>query len=100
MSCIPIFLEKEVTENAYQGYCKEVLWPIFHNVDQVESSLAIWRTKANPASASKSELVWNLHYNEYFAAYRAVNGAFANVIAGLAKPGDLVWVHDYVSNHH
>ena len=99
MSCIPIFLEEEVTENAYRGYCKEVLWPIFHNVDQLESSLAIWRTRAAAAAASepgpKSELVWNLNYNLYLNAYQTVNQTFAKVIQSVANEKDIIWVHDY-----
>ena len=99
MSCVPIFLEEEVTENAYKGYCKEVLWPIFHNVDQLESSLAIWRTRAAAAAASEpgpqSELVWNYNYNLYLSAYQTVNQTFATVIKGLASAKDIVWVHDY-----
>ena len=98
MSCIPIFLDKELSDNAYCGYCKEVLWPILHNVDQVESSLAIWRTKgaeADKGVGENHELVWNANYDEYFAAYKAVNEAFAKVMGDLAKPGDVIWVHDY-----
>jgi trehalose 6-phosphate synthase/phosphatase len=99
MNCIPIFLNPQVADNAYKGYCKEVLWPIFHNVDQVESSLAIWRIKAASkeadTSTEKGELVWNLHYNEYYAAYQTVNDTFATTLSSLVKEKDIIWVHDY-----
>lgn len=100
MNCIPIFLPKQTRDYAYRGYCKEVLWPAFHNVDQVESSLAIWRTKAAAAVAAnpaepKSELVWNQDYDLYYAAYQTINTTFADMIASVAKDNDLVWVHDY-----
>lgn len=37
MSCVVIFLDPAVCQAAYAGYCKQVLWPVFHNVDQLDS---------------------------------------------------------------
>jgi trehalose-6-phosphate synthase len=27
---------------AYYGYCKKILWPLFHNVDQLDQIHAAW----------------------------------------------------------
>ena len=40
--CIPIFLDPAVTKAAYHGFCKEIMWPIFHNVDQLDHIHAAW----------------------------------------------------------
>jgi hypothetical protein len=36
MNCVVIFIEQETHQAAYYGYCKQVLWPVFHNVDQLD----------------------------------------------------------------
>lgn len=36
MDCIPIFLDDEVAHKMYLGFCKTVMWPVFHNVDQLD----------------------------------------------------------------
>lgn len=59
-------------ENYYLGYSNRTLWPIFHyRVD-----LAVF----DEAS---------------FEVYEAVNRRFGRLLAGLTKPGDVVWLHDY-----
>jgi trehalose 6-phosphate synthase len=56
----------------YNGFANRVLWPIFHyRVDLAEFNTV--------------EL----------GGYLRVNRLFANSLAGLLQPDDLVWVHDY-----
>ncbi len=42
MDCIPVFLDDEVAHSAYHGFCKTVMWPVFHNVDQLDHIHAAW----------------------------------------------------------
>lgn len=35
-SCIPLFLPQDIAQSCYMGYCKRIMWPVFHNVDQVD----------------------------------------------------------------
>ncbi|HET8997708.1 MAG TPA: trehalose-6-phosphate synthase [Acetobacteraceae bacterium] len=56
----------------YEGFSNGTLWPLMH-----------WR--AGLAEFSR----------ENFEAYMAVNEQFADALAPLLRPGDLVWVHDY-----
>lgn len=42
MDCIPVFLDDEVAYDAYKGFCKQIMWPIFHNVDQIDQIHAAW----------------------------------------------------------
>ena len=44
INCIPIFLDPEILENAYKGYCKQVMWPVFHNIDLLDHIHAAWST--------------------------------------------------------
>ncbi|MFP3879366.1 MAG: trehalose-6-phosphate synthase, partial [Dehalococcoidia bacterium] len=71
-NCYPVALSQEDVEAYYQGFCNKTIWPLFHYF---------------PFDAEYSE--------EFWAAYERVNTAFANVVAGIAKPNDIVWVHDY-----
>jgi trehalose 6-phosphate synthase/phosphatase len=42
MNCIPVFLDQDVAADAYHGFCKTVMWPVFHNVDQLDHIHAAW----------------------------------------------------------
>ena len=65
-------LVKKDYENYYNGYCNEVLWPIFHyRLDLVNY------TKMK------------------FESYTKVNNSFALIIKSLLGDEDLIWVHDY-----
>jgi trehalose 6-phosphate synthase/phosphatase len=37
MNCHPIFMEEELIHGHYHGYCKTVMWPLFHNVEMLDS---------------------------------------------------------------
>ena len=69
---VPLFVEKEMYDNFYNGFSNSVLWPLFHYF----SSLASYETA-------------------YFEAYEQVNQLFADKVLSLLQPGDHVWVHDY-----
>ena len=69
---LPIFVDKDVYENFYNGFANSVLWPLFHYF----STLATYES-------------------QYFDAYVQVNQQFAEKIVPLLEPGDQVWVHDY-----
>lgn len=32
MCCTPIFVPMDIFRGSYLGYCKQILWPAFHNV--------------------------------------------------------------------
>eukprot|EP01039_Chlorochromonas_danica_P010042 gene10042-11113_t len=42
MNCVPVFLEADLAADAYYGFCKTVMWPVFHNVDQLDQIHAAW----------------------------------------------------------
>jgi trehalose 6-phosphate synthase/phosphatase len=67
-----VFLEEQDLDAFYHGFCNSTLWPLFHYF---------------PSYARYDEA--------QFAAYRRVNEAFARAVLEIARPGDLVWVHDY-----
>ena len=59
-------------EEYYNRFANSTLWPLFHyRVDLVNFD------RVN------------------YAGYRRVNAAFARRLAGLLRPDDLIWVHDY-----
>lgn len=67
-----VFLRKADIEGFYGGFSNRVLWPLFHNLsDRSHFDRAAWR------------------------AYERANAMFADEIMRRAKPGDVVWVHDY-----
>ncbi len=69
---VPLFVDKTLYKDYYNGFSNSVLWPLFHYF----SSLAEYQTG-------------------YFDAYTQVNKLFAEKLAPLLLPGDTVWIHDY-----
>jgi trehalose 6-phosphate synthase/phosphatase len=73
--CAPVFLTSRIADLFYNGFCNNILWPLFHYVPL-------------PIEAVQS-------HDEQFEAYKEANEEFAKVVISLYKPGDTVWIHDY-----
>ncbi|XP_059437296.1 alpha,alpha-trehalose-phosphate synthase [UDP-forming] 1-like [Corylus avellana] len=77
--CIPIFLDEEMVHQYYNGYCNNILWPLFHYLGiPQEDRLATTRS-----------------FQSQFDAYKKANQMFAEVVKEHYKEGDVVWCHDY-----
>ena len=67
-----VYLTDEEVEGFYEGFSNEIIWPLFH------------------------DLVSDCHFSpEHWQAYRQVNRKFAEKVAEVREPNDLIWVHDY-----
>ena len=65
-------LEEQDVDEYYNGYANRTLWPLFHyRVDLAEFD----RT--------------------FGSGYERVNERFADTVAPLIEPDDLIWIHDY-----
>lgn len=123
MSCIPVYLDDTIASAAYYGFCKGVMWPVFHNVDQLDQIHAAWNLPSTSTAAeststgighaigggtrsrSSSRLVehvenkildWNKQEEENFSAYMQVNTHFAQTLLSQKMTSlDVIWVHDY-----
>jgi trehalose 6-phosphate synthase/phosphatase len=69
---VPVELDAEQVRRFYHGFSNGVIWPLFHYLPE-RLPLEI----------------------EDFAAYRDANERFADTVAAVYEPDDLVWVHDY-----
>ncbi|THF96025.1 hypothetical protein TEA_010792 [Camellia sinensis var. sinensis] len=77
--CIPVFLDEEIVHQYYNGYCNNILWPLFHYLGlPQEDRLATTRS-----------------FQSQFAAYVKANEMFAAVVNQHYQEGDVVWCHDY-----
>lgn len=70
MEAVP--LSSEEIANFYFGFCNEIIWPLFHDLQS--------RCNFDP---------------EYWRVYREVNRRFAYSAAGFVSQDSFVWVHDY-----
>jgi trehalose 6-phosphate synthase/phosphatase len=68
----PVFLPEESMDRFYLGFCNRTLWPLFHYF----TTLVRFQ-------------------EDHWQEYQRVNGAFADALAGVLRPDDLLWVHDY-----
>ncbi|TAM72610.1 MAG: trehalose-phosphatase, partial [Chloroflexota bacterium] len=68
----PVDLSAAEVERYYDGFANGVLWPLLHSqLDRLPLVPRGWEV------------------------YRRVNERFAEVVIATARPGDLVWIHDY-----
>ena len=70
--CHAVHLSRELARRYYAGFSNRTLWPLFHSF---------------PTYARYDAEDWD--------AYRRANRQFAERVAALAKPDEVVWVHDY-----
>jgi trehalose 6-phosphate synthase/phosphatase len=68
----PVFLTEEQMEQFYLGFCNATIWPLFHYF---------------PTYADYRPSFWE--------QYNRINQLFADALAPILRPDDLVWVHDY-----
>jgi trehalose 6-phosphate synthase/phosphatase len=71
-NCHPIFLSDYEIENFYHGFSNKTIWPLFHYFP-----------------------LYSVRRTAYWAAYERVNEKFCNLTVEIAKPGDVIWIHDY-----
>jgi trehalose 6-phosphate synthase/phosphatase len=68
----PVFVAEDSMDKFYHGFCNSTIWPLFHYF---------------PTFAT---------YNpEHWEQYKEVNRVFCDAVVSTAKPGDLIWIHDY-----
>lgn len=68
----PVFLKRNDFENYYQGFCNEIIWPLFHYFAQYAN-----------------------YEKKYWDSYRRVNEAFSKEVLEVANEDDVIWIHDY-----
>ncbi|EMD35685.1 glycosyltransferase family 20 protein [Gelatoporia subvermispora B] len=74
---VPVWLEDTVAHGHYDGYCKQTLWPLFHYL--------LWQDVATEYASADT----------HWPAYAKANRTFADRVAEVYRPGDLIWIHDY-----
>ena len=73
LSLLPVFLSQQEIGEYYEGFSNEILWPVFHYYASTY--------------ASYKQSNWDF--------YQLVNQKFSEAILKVAKPGDVIWIHDY-----
>jgi len=68
----PVFISQELNDNYYEGFCNDLIWPLFHYFP----SLAKFETK-------------------FFEAYQEANLLFYDAMVDVIQPDDVIWIHDY-----
>jgi trehalose 6-phosphate synthase/phosphatase len=70
--CYPVSLSQQDVDAYYHGICNRTIWPLFHYFS-----------------------LYAEYSRDFWQAYERVNAAFADVVVGIARPKDIIWVHDY-----
>ena len=67
-----VFLSAEVMEKFYEGFCNKTIWPLFHYFP-----------------------VYTVYDKDFWEQYVSVNEIFCKEVLSIAKPDDVIWIHDY-----
>ncbi|KAL1553820.1 putative alpha,alpha-trehalose-phosphate synthase [UDP-forming] 11 [Salvia divinorum] len=76
--CVPTFLNSDLINKFYHGFCKHYLWPLFHYMLPMTLNHGVRFDK------------------DTWQAYVSANKVFADRIMEVINPDeDYVWIHDY-----
>lgn len=68
----PVFISPELNDKYYEGFCNDLVWPLFHYF---------------PTLAKFD--------NSSFVAYQEANMLFYDALVDVIQPDDVIWIHDY-----
>lgn len=108
MECTPIFLDPTTRQEHYYGFCKQVLWPAFHNIDLLDLSISgadgNGKEDSNTSGAAVASDWDQSRLDDWWTAFQKVNMEFATVVEEIVgrDPGashmidkTYLWIHDY-----
>lgn len=85
-NCYPVFVGAHEAKLYYEDYCKQTLWPTFHNVIDVYSPVDVVLEMDEEEEEKKHAQYWNPgHQKLAWQAYASVNQMFANVRADCRR---------------
>ncbi|KAJ2507507.1 hypothetical protein H4217_008781 [Coemansia sp. RSA 1939] len=71
---VPVFVDKDDAHGHYEGYSKQILWPLLHYMSWSDS---------HPVQP------------KWWSSYQRVNKIFASALTSICNDDDIIWVHDY-----
>ncbi len=69
---VPVSLPKKINDKYYNGFCNDLIWPLFHYFP----SLVVFD-------------------ENYYENYTTANKLFADKLKEIVRPDDFIWIHDY-----
>lgn len=67
-----VLIEPKIYNSYYDGFCNDVLWPLFHYEGQ-----------------------HTFFHRQYWNSYKEANQLMADEILKIATPDDTIWIHDF-----
>jgi len=115
LNCFPVFCDAQRAHNHFQGYCKGILWPTFHNIIDLYSKMGtkmqgevdvgaslVGGGGTTEASLPENEENWAptrswspMEAETCWPDYCAVQSMFASKVVEIYAAGAVIWVHDY-----
>lgn len=86
----PVFLDPKRERLFYNGFCKTVMWPLFHSwPPTTDDQLSTHEVDAAGYGDDGFDM------EKMWQAYVAANQAFADAVQEVYEEGDLVWIQGY-----
>ncbi|GAB9467323.1 Trehalose-phosphatase [Globisporangium polare] len=86
----PVFLDPKRERLFYNGFCKTVMWPLFHSCPPTtDDQLSTHEMDTSPFGEDDFDM------EKMWQAYVGANQAFADAVQEVYEEGDLVWIQGY-----
>ncbi|KAG7385984.1 hypothetical protein PHYPSEUDO_000839 [Phytophthora pseudosyringae] len=85
----PVFLDAKRERLYYEGFCKTVMWPLFHSCPPTTDDQIIQHEMMEGGQEDERSM------EKMWQAYVAANQAFADAVQEVYEEGDLVWIQGY-----
>lgn len=86
----PVFLDPKRERLFYNGFCKTVMWPLFHSCPPTtDDQLSTHEMDTSSFGDDEFDM------EKMWQAYVGANQAFADAIQEVYEEGDLVWIQGY-----
>ncbi|EGZ30333.1 hypothetical protein PHYSODRAFT_472166 [Phytophthora sojae] len=85
----PVFLDEKRERLYYQGFCKTVMWPLFHSCPPTTDDQIIQHEMMEGGQEDERSM------EKMWQAYVAANQAFADAVQEVYEEGDLIWIQGY-----
>uniref|UniRef100_K3WI95 Uncharacterized protein n=1 Tax=Globisporangium ultimum (strain ATCC 200006 / CBS 805.95 / DAOM BR144) TaxID=431595 RepID=K3WI95_GLOUD len=86
----PVFLDPKRERMFYNGFCRTVMWPLFHSCPPTtDDQLSTHETDTSSYGDDDFDM------DKMWQAYVSANQAFADAVREVYEEGDLVWIQGY-----
>mmetsp|Transcript_27530 Transcript_27530/g.64255 ORF Transcript_27530/g.64255 Transcript_27530/m.64255 type:complete len:1210 (+) Transcript_27530:256-3885(+) len=91
-NCVPIYIDPELHHAFFSTFCKQTLWPVFHNLLEIYGPVPTGQAAREAGNAFREG---SRPEQDAWSAYTSVQRIFKKTIIEMYHDGDLIWIHGF-----